>query len=117
MPYSEFLADRIRQTLEPKRLNYFEKKMFGGLCFMVEDKMCFGVMKEDLMVRVGEAAVEAHSNRVGVRPMDFTKRPMKGYLFIDADGTDMDEDLEFWVDACLAFNPLAKASKKRKKKA
>ncbi len=117
MPYNEHLADRIRQILSDKRAKVTEeKKMFGGLCFMVNNKMCIGVMKEDVMARVGRDAAETARTRLGARPMDFTKRPMKDFVFVDPEGTDMEEDLEYWVELCLAYNPLAKVSKKRQKK-
>ncbi|MEO0898024.1 MAG: TfoX/Sxy family protein [Bacteroidota bacterium] len=116
MAYNEQLADRIRLILKEKQTPYTEKNMFGGLCFMVDDKMCVGIVKEDLMARVGPETYEKAAQRLGARPMDFTKRPMKGYAFVSPEGTDMDQDLDDWVQMCLDFNPLAKASKKRKKK-
>ncbi len=115
MAYNELLADRIRQILAPVKLAVEEKKMFGGLCFMVDNKMCVGIVKEDLMARIGETAQETALQRKGCRPMDFTKRPMKGYVFVAPEGTDMDEYLEHWVQLCLDFNPQAKASKKKKR--
>ncbi len=115
MAYSEFLADRVRQRLKETRTPYEEKKMMGGLCFMVDDKMCVGIVKEDLMARVGPELQEANRDRLGYRPMDFTGRPMKGYVFISPEGVDKQEDLEHWVDLCLQFNPEAKSSKKKKK--
>lgn len=115
MPYNELLADRIRQILADKNAKVTEeKKMFGGLCFMVDHKMCIGIIKEDIMARIGVDAEETARRRLGARPMDFTKRPMKGYVFVSPEGSDLDEDLEYWVELCLAFNPLAKASRKRK---
>lgn len=114
MAYNEFIADRIRTVLDGKKTNYREIKMMGGLCFMVDEKMCLGVIKDDLMARVGPDAFEALLEKPGSRPMDFTKRPMKGYLYVDADGMDSDDDLEMWIQHCLDFNPLAKASKKKK---
>lgn len=124
MAYDEFLADRLRQVFKEKKTAYQEKKMFGGLCFMVDDKMCCGIhfdkKKETdlLMARIGEAASEDALSKTGCHPMDFTGRPMKGYVFITPDGFDTDEDLTDWIDLCLVFNPLAKASaKKRRKKA
>jgi len=123
MAYDEFLADRLRQLLKEKaKVPYFEKNMFAGLCFMVDEKMCFGIHFDKkkntdlLMARIGEGASEEAMKRTGCHPMDFTGRPMKGYVFITPDGFDSDEDLAYWVDLCLAFNPLAKASKKKKKK-
>ena len=68
-----------------------------------------------LMVRIGEEMAQEVSSREGCLPMDFTGRPMKGYIFVDPSGYDLDEDLNFWIDLCIDFNPMAKASKKRKK--
>ena len=116
MAYNEFLADRVRQILHDKKVDYAEKKMFGGLCFMVDDKMCIGVEKERLMARVGPDAYEQALEKSGCREMDFTGRPMRGYVFVDPEGVDMDSDLEYFVQLCIDFNPLAKSSKKKKKK-
>ena len=123
MAYDEFLADRIRRVFAERKTSYIEKKMMGGLCFMVDDKMCCGVLynkKKEIdlvMARIGEEAQETAKDRPGCLPMDFTGRPMKGYVFFSAEGFDMDDDLAYWIDLCLAFNPFAKASKKKKKKA
>jgi len=116
MAYSEFLADRIRNDFNEKSVSYEEKKMMGGLCFMVDDKMCVGIIKEDLMARIGTEVYENALTKPGVRVMDFTKRPMKGYIYVSPEGIDMDEDLSYWLDLALAFNPFAKSSKKKKKK-
>ena len=115
MPYSEFLADRIRQVLADKNVSSLEKKMMGGLCFMVDDQMCFGVVREELMARIGPDAYESALEKPGCRAMDFTGRPMKGYVFLDSSAIDMDADLAYWVQLCLDFNPLAKSSKKKKR--
>ncbi len=117
MPYSELLADRLRQVLNEKKSPFEEKKMMGGLCFMVNGKMCVGIVKEDLMARVGPIVYEEALEMEGAREMDFTKRPMKGYVFVSPEGTDLYEDLSDWVQMALDYNPLAKASKKKKKKA
>ncbi len=120
MAFDEFLADRIRGLLKEKTQNFYEKKMFGGLCFMVDDKMCLGLMfnkkhaLELLMIRIGEDAYEANRSKLGFKPMDFTGRPMRGYAFISPEGYDLDTDLEHWVQLCIDFNPLAKSSLKRK---
>jgi len=88
-------------------------KMMGGLCFMVDDKMCIGIVKESLMARIDPEEEDDLLSKEGSKPMDFTGRPMKGYLFIESEGVDMDEDLDFWVEKCLDFNPKAKSSKKK----
>ena len=94
----------------------------GGLCFLVDDKMFCGLLQDKqtgenlLMARIGEAAYETEIEKDCCLPMDFTGRPMRGYTFITADGFDTEDDLSYWMDRCLEFNPLAKASKKRKNK-
>jgi len=121
MAYNEFIADRIRQVFNDKAINFSEKKMMGGLCFMVNDKMCCGIhfdkkRKMDLlMARIGEDASPQAMVKEACLPMDFTGRPMKGYVFVTAEGIDMEEDLDYWIQLCLDFNLIAKASKKRKK--
>lgn len=120
MAYDEFLADRIRVQLKEKQTPFRELKMMGGLCFMVDEKMCIGVLKakatgEDLlMARVGEEVYEEALKKPGCKPMDFTGRPMKGFTFITAEGFDMDRDLDYWIQLCLDYNPFAKSSKKKK---
>lgn len=116
MAYNEYLQERIESILNEKKVMYDARKMMGGLVFMVDDKMCLGIVKDDLMARVGVENYESLMERNGARPMDFTKRPMKGYIFVAPEGIDYEEDLEFWIDKCLEFNPLAKASKKKTSK-
>lgn len=122
MAYDEFLADRTRQILKDKSVSYREMKMMGGLCFMVDEKMCCGLLTDKntdspmLMARIGEANYEDALKKPHCSEMNFTGRSMKGYVFISADGIDTDSDLEAWVQMCLDFNPLAKSSKKKAKK-
>lgn len=113
MAYDEHLADRIENSLSAKRIHFVAKKMMGALTFMVDDKMCVGVVKDQLMARIDPEFYEEALTKKGAREMDFTKRPMKGYVFVDPEGWDMDEDLDYWIDLCLAYNPKAKASKKK----
>lgn len=115
MAYDEFLADRIRRYFSEQGTPFEEKKMMGGLCFLVDGKMCAGVVQNRLMARIGPEAYPVALERPGCREMDFTGRPMKGYVFVEPEGLDSDEDLEHWLGLCLAFNPQAKASRKRKK--
>ena len=115
MAYNEYLADRIRNVLNERKASYEEKKMMGGLCFMVDDKMCVGIVKDELMARIGPEKYETALQKNGCKPMDFTGRPMKGYVFVEPDAIDMEDDLAYWVQLCLDFNPLAKSSKKKKK--
>jgi TfoX/Sxy family transcriptional regulator of competence genes len=113
MAYDEHLADRVRRIFKDQRIPYEDKKMMGGICFLVNDKMCLGVVKDKLMARIDPASMDAALERPGCREMDFTGRPMKGFIFIEPVGTDMDEDLESWVEMALKYNPMAKSSKKR----
>ncbi|WP_367389917.1 TfoX/Sxy family protein [Lewinella sp. LCG006] len=121
MAYDEYLADRIRQVFKDHNTSFAEKKMMGGLCFMVDEKMCCGIHYDKnkatdlLMARIGPDASEEALKREGCHPMDFTGRPMNGYVFVTPDGFDQEEDLIYWIESCLRFNPLAQASKKRKK--
>jgi len=122
MAYDQHTADRIQRILEEKKVDFFSKKMFAGLVFMVDNKMACGVhfdKKKDtdlLMARIGDAASEEALLRNGCHPMDFTGRPMKDFVFITPDGYDMEADLEYYIELVLQFNPLAKASKKPAKK-
>lgn len=114
MAYNEFLSERVRTSLKGLRANFEEKKMFGGVCYLVEDKMCVGIINDDLMVRVDPEEQNKFLQEKGCRIMDFTNRPMKGYLYVAPEGVDMEDDLDKWVKRCLEFNPKAKSSKKKK---
>ncbi len=114
MAYDEYLAERIRRHLNEAKVVFKEKKMMGGLTFMIDGKMCIGIVKENLMARIGPDVYESALKKPGSKPMDFTGRPMKGYVFIEPEGVDMEEDLKYWIDLCLAYNPLAKSSKQKK---
>jgi len=122
MAYDEYQAERISRILTDHKADFYTKKMMGGLCFMVNDKMACGIHYDKkretdlLMARIGVDAEEAARKRPGCQPMDFTGRPMKGYVFVTPEGFDMEEDLEYWIKLCLDFNPFAKMSKKRVKK-
>jgi len=120
--YDPILAERIGNLLIAKNLGFTEKSMMGGRLFSLDDKMLCGVHIDKkygdslLMARIGEAAYAAEIEKEECLPMDFTGRPMRGYIFVTPDGFVDDDSLGYWLDLCLAFNPLAKASKKRKKK-
>lgn len=114
MAYNEYLAERMRKVLSEKRVNQIaEKKMMGGLTFMVNDKMCVGIVKDDLMVRLDPDWHEEAIKQQGCRTMDFTAKPMKGYVFVSPEGCDSEATLEFWIQKALDFNPKAKASKEK----
>ncbi|RRQ49251.1 RNA methyltransferase [Maribacter algicola] len=111
MAYSEYLVDRVKQRLKGAGL-LEEKKMMGGYLFMVNGKMCVGVdrdknnQQDRLMVRVGKLNYEELLEKQGSRKMDFTGRPMLGYLFIYPEGFDKEDDLDFWVGKALEFNKM-----------
>ncbi len=119
MAYNETTAIRIRNLLYDKEVIFIEKKMFGGICFMVNDKMCFGVLidkksnQEQLMCRMSEVDCEKSLETENCMPMEFTGKPMKGYLFVVENGYQSAKDLAHWIQLCLNFNPLAKKSKKK----
>ena len=121
MPYDDYTAHRIREVLDRKKVGYREIKMMGGICWMVDEKMCCGLLtnKEDdqplLMARIGPEKTEEALIQPFVQAKSFNIRPMKGYVFVTADGIDREDDLEAWIDKSLAYNPFAKSSKKRKK--
>ena len=115
MAYDEFLEERIDHILKEKKVIYESKKMMGGLCYLVDGKMCTGIVKDHLMARIGPDAYESALDKPGCKPMDFTGRPMKGYVFVGGEGIAGDDDLANWIQKCLDFNPLATASKKKKK--
>ena len=82
---------------------------------MVDDKMCIGIVKNELMARIDPDFYHVALAKKGCKEMNFTGRPMKGFVFVEPDGIDMDKDLEFWVNLCLDYNPKATSSKKKKK--
>ncbi|MEP1035382.1 TfoX/Sxy family protein [Ekhidna sp.] len=113
MAFNEHLADKLRQALNERSVVFEEKMMMGGLCIMVDDKMCIGVIKNDLMARVGPHIYADALQRINAREMDFTKRPMKGYLYVNAEGWDDEAELGEWIDHCLVYNKEAISSKKK----
>ena len=115
MSFNEKLADRTREIISLTHKNVEEKRMFGGLCFMVNDKMCVGVEKERLMVRLDPTKYDEVMEKEGCKPMDFTGKIMKGYVFVDIDALNTRKKLEYWVKLALDFNKIAKSSKKKKK--
>lgn len=102
MAYSGDEAQRVRAALAGQP-HLDEKKMFGGLAFMVNGHMCVGLNEDHLMVRVGKEAHDEALAQPHARPMDFTGRPMKGFLFVDPAGYASDEDLQAWVGRCLDY--------------
>ncbi|MCW8956814.1 MAG: TfoX/Sxy family protein [Gammaproteobacteria bacterium] len=102
MAYDQGLAQRVRKFFVEQG-NVVEKKMFGGLAFMLSGHMCCGVVSDKLMARVG---VEQYADALGkdyVKPMDFTGKPLKGFVYVEATGIESDADLKFWLNACVQF--------------
>ncbi|MEL6657621.1 MAG: TfoX/Sxy family protein [Bacteroidota bacterium] len=110
-----FLLDRIRNYLASLGVEWSEKRMFGGNCFMVNEKMLLGTYKGGIMTRVDPEELPSFLNRPGAEQMIHGGRIMTGYAFLEGEAYDSEIDLQFWIDQCLAFNPRAKSSKKRKK--
>lgn len=113
MAYDENLADRIRNKFQSLD-NVVEKPMMGGLTFMYNDKMCVGVIKNTLMCRINPELQASLIKIGGCRVMDFTNRPMKGYVLVDPEGIDNETDFDFYIQLALDFNKDAKASKRKK---
>ena len=121
MAYNEKLADRTREIIARTHKKVEEKRMFGGLCFMVNDKMCVGVEKDRLMVRLDPELFDEVMEKEGCEPMDFTGKVMKGFVFVNEEALTSARKLEYWVNLALDYNKIAKSSKKpagksRKKK-
>jgi TfoX/Sxy family transcriptional regulator of competence genes len=114
MAYNEKLANRTREVIALTEKKVEEKAMFGGLCFMVNDKMCVGVEKERLMVRLDPAKYDEVMEKEGCKPMDFTGKVMKGYVFVDIEVLSTKKKLEYWINLALEYNKIAKLSKKKK---
>ena len=108
MVYNEKLADRIRKTIG-KNKNVTEKKMFGGLSFLLNGKMFCGVLKEDLVLRISHGEYEGALKKPNVRPMDFTGRPMKGFIYVNQNGCKSDKDIRKWIE--LSYNHAASLKK------
>lgn len=102
MAYNQELAARLRTVMAgPAPIS--EKEMFGGLAFMMDGHMFIGIIKNDLMVRVGPEQQEEALAQAHVRPMDFSGRPMRGYVYVAPDGQVEDAALRHWVDVSLGF--------------
>ena len=100
MAYDEQLAERVREELQADSA-YSERKMFGGLCFMLHGNMCVGVVGDRLMLRLGERAAEEALQQPNVSPMDFTGKPMKAMVYVDQ--VLDDAALARWVDQAAGF--------------
>ncbi len=114
MAYNEKLSDRIREALQDLP-NVTEKLMFGGICYMVNDKMCVGVVKEEMMCRIDPSKTEQLLELDGCRPMDFTKTPMKGFVYVSEDGLKKRSNLIFGFNNAWNTIHLQRHLQKRKR--
>ena len=115
MGYDETLAARIRDVLAD-RTDVVEKKMFGGLCFMVNGSMCCGLTKTDFMVRVGPEQYEESLAQPHARPMDFTGRPLAGMIYVAPEGLKTRAGLANWVKRGLTFVTTVRSRKMAKRR-
>lgn len=112
MSYDEKLAARIRRVLAD-RTDVVEKKMFGGLCFMVNGAMCCGLTKSDFTVRVGRAGLADALAQPHARPMDFTGRALSSMVYVSPAGLETDAALRSWIHRAVKFVESAPKSKSR----
>ena len=103
MAYNEKLADRIAEALSTVA-KVEEKKMFGGMCYMVNGKMCLGIIGDDMMCRIDPDVYEEALHRTGCREMDFSGKPMKGYVYVSEEGMKTQKDFNYWIGLSLQFN-------------
>ncbi|HLF34549.1 MAG TPA: TfoX/Sxy family protein [Cyclobacteriaceae bacterium] len=115
MTYNKNLADRIRRRFSGLS-NVEEKEMMGGLTFMYNGKMCVGIIKDELMCRIDPEIHDSAIKKPACRTMDFTGRPMMGYVLIGEEGMKTSKDFDYWINLSLEFNHKAKSAKKRKSK-
>lgn len=116
MAYDIQLADRVREYLAQfPKLEIEEKKMFSGLAFLVNGKMCVNIGKQNLMCRFDPTLTEELAERTGFLPMIMKGKEYKGYCYVEATAIKGKKDFEFWINLCLDFNDKAKSSKRRKK--
>lgn len=113
MAYDEGLAERIRSVLDD-RGDVSERRMFGGLAFLIRGNMSVGIVKNDLMVRVGAETHDEWVREQHARAMDFTGRPMKGFVYVSPHGFESDEDLQRWVERGVAFATSLPPKRSRK---
>ena len=102
MAYSKSLVERIRHLVSRQR-GVTEKKMFGGVCFLLNGNLLVGVWKDSLIARIGKDAYEAALQEEHVKEFDVTGKPMKGWVMVEPDGIDSDHQLTHWVDQATLF--------------
>ncbi|WP_336687143.1 TfoX/Sxy family protein [Chryseobacterium bernardetii] len=114
MAYNIELADKVREWLTNIHdIKIEEKKMFGGLAFLVNDKMCINISHDNLMCRYNPDREEEVAEKNGFLPMIMRGKQLKEYCYVEPIGFQKPEDFEYWMRLCLEYNNLAKASKKK----
>lgn len=117
MAYNTQLADRVREyLLQFPKLKIEEKKMFGGLAFLVNGKMCVNISGKNLMCRFDPIQSEELAEKIGFLPMIMKQKEYKGYCYVEPIGFKSKNDFEFWINLCLDFNAKAQLLKKRTNK-
>jgi len=114
MAFDQLLANRIREQLQDLE-GIEEKEMMGGLTFMLNDKMCVGVIKDEMMCRIDPALYEESLEKTGCHEMLFTGKPMKGWVMIEESGLQTVSDFNYWIGLAVEYNQYAKKSKKKTK--
>jgi TfoX/Sxy family transcriptional regulator of competence genes len=115
MPIDDKLVDRVRELIAATESNVEEKRMFGGLCFMVNDKMCVCARRNGgLMVRFDPELSDTIMKKEGCTPMVHSGKIMNGFVFVDPDLLKTKKQLDYWVGIAVDFNRFAKSSKKKK---
>lgn len=117
MAYDAYLAERVSFYLDAQHIRFESKKMMGGLCYLVDAKMLVGITDQQLMARVGPDFYELALAMDGVSEMNFTGKALSGFVYVSPDVLEDDDQIAFWLDQCLRYNPLAKRSPKKRKKA
>jgi len=114
MAFNELLADRVRIYLEDvSNIKIEEKRMFSGLAFLVNGKMCVNVSGDNLMCRIDPKIINEVAERNGYQPMIMRGKQLRGYCYVNEDGYKSTSAFNYWMDLCLSFNGKAKASKKK----
>lgn len=113
MAYDEKLANRIREALV-NQPDVEEKKMFRGICFMVNGKMCLCASGDEMLCRIGPDLFELSLETNGVHGMIRNGKPLKDFVFVGKDAMRTQKEFDYWVNAALSFNPRAKATKSKK---
>lgn len=113
MAYNEKLANRVREMIAAREEQVEEKFMFGGLTFMVKDKICVGVKSDRILVRIDPEIYDEEAQGEGCIPMSHSGKEMKGFLFVAEEVLNTQTKLKRWVDLALEYNPKAKAAAKK----